>query len=96
MLAKRRSKAKKRVECVGLKDEDFDEEDLDHSIMDGWEIKSVDKNGMVLLTKMNDPMQASQGSEPDFLLIQIELGEAETENGEPMKQSILKKVMIAR
>ena len=50
-------------------------------VMDGWELISIDANGINLKLDFTNPVAISGDDEPDLLLIQLDLSSFEDENG---------------
>ena len=67
---------KRRLDLVGIRGEEPDGDDYDYNVVDGWEDPSIDENGITLKLKQSDPLYVSLGEDPDYIFVQIELGDA--------------------
>ena len=72
--------------------EQVDEEEFEKGepIMDGWELISINPDGIDIKFNFTNPIYISQGDEPDLILIDMNLSGYKDENGESMPASILK------
>ena len=82
------------MDVVGIRGNEPDEDDHSYNVIEGWEKPSINEDGIRLTLMMNDPLHVSLGDEPDFILVQLELDDMESENGVPMQASVVKKIMV--
>lgn len=93
-LARRGGGAARRMDVVGIRGEEPEDEDYNYIVVDGWENPSIDENGISLRLKMSDPLHVSLGEDPDYIFVQLELNDTLTENGIPMQSSVVKKILV--
>jgi len=70
------------------------EEDVVEPVMDGFELVSVDSDGMVVKINMPKPLLVSSGDNPDLLMMQLELGEYKSASGVKMPESVVKYISL--
>lgn len=86
----------RRMDVVGIKGDEPDEDDYGYNVIDGWEEPSINEDGISMKLKISDPLHVSIGDEPDFVLVQLELDDMVSENGVPMQASMVKKIMVTQ
>ena len=67
-----------------------DEETVDSNLL-SWEVSSVTPTEIQLKLQFVDPLEVSQGGQPEFLLVQAQLGEFKDEFGRQLPEGIIKK-----
>ena len=62
--------------------------------MDDFDLFSLDGDGLDIKLSFPEPLAISSGSNPDLILLQLELSEFESEAGGKMPESIVKYIEI--
>lgn len=57
------------VQIFGVKGQEADLDDESYPFIDGWDLESVDSEGMVFTLNMQEPLSVSSGDNPDLLLV---------------------------
>ena len=58
--------------------------------MDGWDLISLNPDGIDFRLNFTNPIAISTGDEPDLILIQMDLSDYKDENGESLPASVVK------
>ena len=91
---RRRYKRPIQTDAVPAED-DSDEDDRD-SVINGWELTNLDKDGISIELSFSSALAVSSKDKPDLLLVQLDLGEYKGVNGLPMPASMVKMIEIPR
>ena len=57
------------VDVYAVKEEEGEPEEAGSAIMNGWELVSINENGIELKLDFGDPLLVSKSDQPDLLLI---------------------------
>ena len=63
-------------------------------MINGWELVNLDGKGFEIKLNFKEPLKVSSGTEPDLLLVQIQLSKFPNSNGQRMPPSIIKYIEI--
>ena len=91
---RRRSRRPIQTDAVPAED-DSDDDDRD-SVINGWELTNLDKDGISIELSFSSALAVSSKGKPDLLLVQLDLGEYKGLNGIPMPASMVKMIEIPR
>ena len=62
--------------------------------MDGWELISLNENGLELQLDFPSPLKVSTEDDPDLLLVQLDMSQFKDQNGNSLPDSLVKYVPI--
>ena len=84
-----------QIFAIGDQDAELDEDEKNlATIMDDFDLVSLDGDGLDIKLSFPEPLAVSSGNKPDLILLQLELSEFESEAGVKMPESIVKYIEI--
>ena len=57
------------IQVFGIIGQEADLDEDSYQVIDGWDLESVDSEGMVVSLNMQEPLSVSSGDNPDLLLV---------------------------